>query len=84
MYGSAGIGLFLLYAAKEISYPKAMAIAAGHRLVETAITTDKGIKWLMSPQDSARQFYMPNFSHGTAGVCYFLARLYEETGEKKS
>jgi lantibiotic modifying enzyme len=25
---------------------------------------------------------MPNFSHGTAGVGYFLARLYKETGRK--
>jgi lantibiotic modifying enzyme len=24
---------------------------------------------------------MPNFSHGTAGVAYFLARLHEETGD---
>jgi lantibiotic modifying enzyme len=26
---------------------------------------------------------MPNFSHGTAGVAYFLARLHEETGEER-
>jgi len=25
---------------------------------------------------------MPNFSHGTAGIAYFLARLYEETHDK--
>jgi lantibiotic modifying enzyme len=26
---------------------------------------------------------MPNFSHGTAGVCYFLATLHQETGRKE-
>lgn len=26
---------------------------------------------------------MPNFSHGTAGIAFFLARLYEETGSKQ-
>jgi lantibiotic modifying enzyme len=26
---------------------------------------------------------MPNFSHGTAGVAYFLARMYQATGEEK-
>ena len=26
---------------------------------------------------------MPNFSHGTAGIAYFLARVHEETNERK-
>lgn len=34
-------------------------------------------------RDTAHQFYMPNFSHGTAGVAYFLACLYERTKQQK-
>jgi len=78
--GTSGIGLLLLYAADEAAHPRALAAAegAGRGLLDLADRVDGGSSWRMSP-DYPR--LMPNFSHGTAGVAYFLARVYEETGE---
>src|SRR3982751_2163687 len=39
-----------------------------------------GKKWREEPEFPR---LMPNFSHGTAGVSYFLATLYQETGRKE-
>jgi lantibiotic modifying enzyme len=80
--GSAGTGLFLLYAAKELKEPglRTLAAAAGIRLVALGKPEPGGLKWAMN-KDFPR--LMPNFSHGTAGVAYFLATLYGETREKK-
>jgi lantibiotic modifying enzyme len=79
--GAAGTGLFLLWAAKELGDEAALetATAAGRRLMEVGIPAGGGTKWAMRA-DFPR--LMPNFSHGTAGVAYFLARLYEETGDR--
>ena len=38
-----------------------------------------GLKWAMDPQFPR---LMPNFSHGTAGIAYFLAELFAETRDK--
>lgn len=57
-----------------------MAVKAGNRLLQVGIKTSGGIKWRMS-KDYKR--FMPNFSHGTAGIAYYLACLYERTGEKR-
>jgi lantibiotic modifying enzyme len=80
--GSAGIGLFLLHVERELGLPQAreLAVASGDRLLELAIPAETGLKWAMSP-DFAR--LMPNFSHGTAGVAYYLATLHQATGEKR-
>jgi lantibiotic modifying enzyme len=80
--GSAGTGLFLLYAAKELkdSGLRMLAAEAGIRLVALGKPEAGGMKWAMN-KDFPR--LMPNFSHGTAGVAYFLATLYGETKEKK-
>jgi lantibiotic modifying enzyme len=80
--GSAGTGLFLLYAARELSDPslKALAAQAGKRLIAAGKPEAGGVKWAMN-KDFPR--LMPNFSHGTAGVAYFLATLYAETKEKE-
>jgi lantibiotic modifying enzyme len=79
--GSAGTGLFLLYAARELKNPQALelAVQAGHRLVELGLPENGGLKWAMSPTYPS---LMPNFSHGTAGIAYFLATLYQETKEQ--
>jgi lantibiotic modifying enzyme len=79
--GSAGTGLFLLYAAKELDEPayRDLAVKAGHRLVELARKDAAGEKWAMTPSFAR---LMPNFSHGTAGIAYFLATLSAETGEE--
>jgi lantibiotic modifying enzyme len=80
--GGAGIGLFLLYAARELNQPayRALATKAGERLMELARKEKVGLKWAMSPSFSR---LMPNFSHGTAGIAYFLATLYKETGRRE-
>lgn len=79
--GSAGIGLFLLYAGEALkeTRPKELAIEAGHQLMAVSQSEASGLKWSM---DSEYPRLMPNFSHGTAGVAYFLATLYGETNRK--
>lgn len=79
--GGAGIGLFLLRAADALSRSDArdLAVAAGRRLIDLGRPADGGIKWAMSPEYPR---LMPNFSHGTAGIGYFLATLYRDTGDR--
>jgi lanthionine synthetase-like protein/alpha-L-fucosidase-like protein len=78
--GTAGIGLFLVFMAERDHLPLArdLAVAAGRRLLELGEREAVGRSWKMD-----RKFprVMPNFSHGTAGVAFFLARLYELTGD---
>jgi lantibiotic modifying enzyme len=80
--GSAGIGLFLLYAADTLKDEKAtwLAVRAGDRLLEVGIADQGGTKWAMDPS-VARM--LPNFSHGTAGIAYFLATLHKATGGRR-
>jgi lantibiotic modifying enzyme len=80
--GSAGTGLFLLYAAKELKEPRLRELAAqsGRRLIELGKPEAGGLKWAMTEKFPR---LMPNFSHGTAGVAYFLATLYAETKGKE-
>ena len=72
--GGAGTGLFLLYAADVLhdEGARALAIRAGDRLLELGIRERDGLKWQMNPSFAR---LMPNFSHGTAGIAYFLATL---------
>ncbi|UCD75876.1 MAG: hypothetical protein JSV91_02945 [Phycisphaerales bacterium] len=79
--GSAGIGLFLLYAAAEMDDAESLQLAfrAGDRLIQMALPVplddaEPGLKWFMD-RDYPKLF--PNFSHGTAGVCYFLTCLHQ-------
>lgn len=80
--GSAGTGLFLLYAARETKDSSLLDLAAraGSRLVELGKPEAGGLKWAMDPEFPR---LMPNFSHGTAGVAYFLASLYKETKRRE-
>jgi lantibiotic modifying enzyme len=80
--GSAGIGLFLLYADDLFHDPdsRPLAMRAGDRLLGVAIAEKGGSKWAMNPSFPR---LMPNFAHGTAGVSYFLATLYLRTHEKR-
>ncbi|MEO5819043.1 MAG: lanthionine synthetase LanC family protein [Vicinamibacteraceae bacterium] len=79
--GSAGIGLFLLYAADALAMPEArdLAARAGRRLIERGQDDAGGRKW---PMDGTSTQRLPNFSHGTAGVAYFLATLYQATRDR--
>ena len=80
--GGAGIGLFLLYAAEELGDPSWLELAAedGRRLVELGRPKRGGLDW---PMDPGYPRLMPNFAHGTAGVAFFLTRLYERRNEKE-
>src|SRR5262249_3035244 len=81
VFGGAGIGLFLLYAANAMGQPESLELArrTGRRLLELGAESNKGLHWQMSP--TADRVY-PNFSHGTSGVAYFLATLFCETREQ--
>jgi lantibiotic modifying enzyme len=80
--GSAGIGLALLDFERTLELPGAReaAVRAGVRLLEQGEPAAGGRRWLMNP---AVKRNMPNFSHGSAGVGYFLARLHRVTGEAR-
>lgn len=80
--GNAGTGLFLLYAARELKDDSLRDLAEkiGRRLIEVGKAETVGMKWAM---DDKFPRLMPNFSHGTAGVSYFLATLYRETKRKE-
>ena len=80
--GGAGIGLFLVYAARELNERTLLALAVqdAYRLIELGRPENNGLKWAMSPSFAR---LMPNFSHGTAGIAYFLATLYRETRKRE-
>jgi lantibiotic modifying enzyme len=80
--GTAGIGLTLLWGARVLGDGDAIALAkrAGDRLVEVGIPRPGGLTWEISPKVPRRY---PNFSHGAAGVSYFLARLAAATNERR-
>ncbi|MFI5310668.1 MAG: lanthionine synthetase LanC family protein [Gemmatimonadales bacterium] len=79
--GSAGIGLALL-AARELLGDEATALArkTGDALLPRAEPMGEGKKRWMMDETFPRE--MPNFSHGTAGVAYFLATLSAQGGER--
>ena len=79
--GNAGTGLYLLHAARALGDLSLRTLVArvGRRLVEREYRTGDASLWMMAPTFTRN---MPNFSHGTAGVAYFLATLGAETGEK--
>ncbi len=81
VYGGAGIGLTLLSVDDKQGLP--LAIQTGNGLLSHALPTAAGKKWYMDTSMVRQKYYMPNFSHGTAGVGYFLARLFQETSMKK-
>jgi lantibiotic modifying enzyme len=78
--GAAGTGLFLLRAAEELNAPRCLDLAtrAGSYLVSQGIPTPTGLTWKSDESDP--KLY-PNFSRGTAGIAYFLLRLFEATKE---
>ena len=84
--GDAGTGLFCLDAARRFvdgdrrTSLMESATAVGEHLIAIADRDDDAWSWPMTP-DFPR--VMPNFSHGTAGVAYFLARLAEETKDER-
>ncbi|MEM7080603.1 MAG: lanthionine synthetase LanC family protein [Pseudomonadota bacterium] len=82
--GAAGAGTFWLYAHDENIDAQAQEWAqqAGERLLEVAEPATGGMRWQLMP-DIPWPFDAPNFAHGTAGVAYFFARLYQSTGHPR-
>jgi lantibiotic modifying enzyme len=80
--GASGTGLYLLDYARTMNDPASrdLAAKAGLRLIELGIPEAGGLKWR---EDPVFPRLMPNFSHGTAGVAYFLATLHQETGRQE-
>jgi lantibiotic modifying enzyme len=80
--GNAGTGLFLLYAADALKDPDAAALAthAADRLLEVGVPDREGLYW---PMTVGNPRLMPNFSHGTAGISYFLASVHQATKDRK-
>jgi lantibiotic modifying enzyme len=79
--GTAGTALALLYADRVLQAPGARdtAIKAGNTLLSVAEPAEGGLRWRMDPKFAR---VMPNFSHGTAGISYTLATLYEVSKDK--
>jgi len=80
--GLSGSGLFLLYAHKELGSTEAleMATKAGHTILGRAMSANDGLSWKRG-QNS--KYILPNFSHGPAGIAYFLLSLYEATEDEQ-
>jgi lantibiotic modifying enzyme len=78
--GNAGSGLTLLFLADQLRDNSLadLATRAARRLATLGVAEHGGLKWAMNPTFARR---MPNFSHGTAGVAYFLATVAERTGD---
>ncbi len=81
IFGAAGTALFLLDLGAETKQPRFVegAAAAGRWLVSRGaagpLKTDSARKTLFWTTPIAGDRHMPNFSHGTAGVAYALARI---------
>jgi lantibiotic modifying enzyme len=79
--GTAGIGLFLQQAALKWHDTSLadLSLKAGRRLLKTAVPAEGGLMWFPAGTSGANY---PNFSHGTAGVAYFLATLYSTSKDQ--
>jgi len=79
--GTAGIGLGLISLATQTGRNDLLKLAraAGDGLLALAHEAPEGNYWTFSTTCST---HYPNFSHGTAGVGYFLTELYEATQEE--
>ena len=79
--GTAGTGLFLLKAGAAWKDRALIEVAAkaGRRLLANGVAASGGLMWFPGGTSGANY---PNFSHGTSGVAYFLATLYEHTKDR--
>jgi rhamnogalacturonyl hydrolase YesR len=80
IYGAAGIGLFLLRMYDLTNNPEYLNYSryAGNWLVNQAIPVSSGYKWAVS---NYCPYIYTGFSHGAAGIGYFLAELFAHTND---
>jgi lantibiotic modifying enzyme len=80
IYGASGIGLFLLRLYDITGNQEYLNYAeyTGNWLVGEAIAAGSGYKWAVSNQCP---YIYTGFSHGTAGIGYYLSELYEHTND---
>lgn len=79
--GNAGTGLTLLALHDRLNDPTLLdlAVRAARQASTLGMQEHGGFKWAMNPTFARR---MPNFSHGTAGVAYFLATVGERVKDQ--
>ena len=82
IYGASGIGLFLLrlYDLTKNSEYLNHARYAGNWLINQAKPAGSGYKWEVS---NYCPYFYTGFSHGAAGIGYFLAELFEYTNDSQ-
>jgi len=80
LFGSAGTGLFLIHAAEAWGHGPSLELAArvGETLMGRAVRELGGLSWSLR---NDREIFLPNYSHGGAGIGYFLLRLSQATGD---
>jgi len=85
--GAAGTGLFLLemHAVTGDSLYLDGARRLGDFLIERAEPRGKGVTWKLYAPAGGKQpeYYFVGFSHGPAGIGYYLDRLYRATGHER-
>ena len=82
LFGSAGTGLFLIHAAEAWGHRQSLDLATqvGETLLARAVREAGGLTWSLR---NDREIFLPNYSHGGAGIGYFLLRLYQATGDRQ-
>ncbi|MEM1247806.1 MAG: lanthionine synthetase LanC family protein [Acidobacteriota bacterium] len=84
--GTAGTGLFLMDVHRRTGSEQAAELAVGAALwlqaqaVESGAEGERHLKWRVAAD--VEKLY-PNFSHGTAGIAYFLAQASELAGDTR-
>lgn len=76
IFGAAGTGIFLLNLHKATGDKAhlALALKAGDYLVKTAVRKEGAARWAIMPARKKPVYYL-GFSHGAAGIGYFLLHL---------
>ncbi|MGI8742060.1 MAG: lanthionine synthetase LanC family protein, partial [Bryobacteraceae bacterium] len=81
--GAAGTGLFLLKMYQITNRPEYLqgAERLGDFIVDKAEPQERGVKWKV--RGRGLEFYFVGFSHGPAGIGYYLDRLYRVSKNEK-
>lgn len=82
LFGNAGTVLFLAFAAEQTGNEKALhlAVAGAESLLRQAQAGEHGLYWKFR---RSRDFNLPNFSHGAAGIGYALSSVAMVSGEEQ-